>query len=66
MITYIDDGVGFSDTGESKRHGLGLVKRLMEQVDGTATYCSDHGSEWTLKFPVPVIRSDDTSTPTIQ
>ena len=33
MITYIDDGVGFSDTGESKRHGLGLVKRLMEQVD---------------------------------
>jgi two-component sensor histidine kinase len=29
------------------------VKRLMEQVNGTATVRSDHGTEWTLKFPVP-------------
>ncbi len=46
-----DDGSGFVDTGHSKRNGLGLVRRLMEQIGGTATLCSDHGTEWTLKIP---------------
>ncbi len=54
-ITVVDDGVGFADTGESKRHGVGLAKRLMEQIAGSATLRSNHGSEWTLTFPVPTI-----------
>jgi two-component sensor histidine kinase len=53
-ITFKDDGVGFSETGNSKRHGLGLVRRLMEQVEGSAELRSDLGTEWTLRFPVSV------------
>ena len=49
-----DDGVGFVENGHSKRHGLGLVKRLMQQVNGSAVLCSGRGSEWTLRFPVPL------------
>ena len=52
-IVFADTGVGFTDTDDSKRHGLGLMKRLMEQANGSATLRSDHGAEWTLKFPVP-------------
>ena len=52
-IVFADSGVGFTETGDSKRHGLGLMKRLIEQVSGSATLRSDHGAEWTLKFPVP-------------
>jgi two-component sensor histidine kinase/CheY-like chemotaxis protein len=54
-ILFSDDGVGFTDSGESKRHGLGLVKRLMQQVNGSAVLRSGHGSEWTLRFPVPPV-----------
>jgi two-component sensor histidine kinase len=53
-IIFADDGVGFSDTGDSARHSLQLVRRLMEQVGGSATLRTDHGTEWTLTFPVPV------------
>ena len=56
-IIFADDGVGFSDTGDSARHGLQLVRRLMEQVGGSATLRSDHGTEWTLAFPVPTSAS---------
>jgi two-component sensor histidine kinase/CheY-like chemotaxis protein len=51
-MIFTDDGVGFADTGGNKRHGLGLVRRLMEQLGGSATLRSDHGTEWTLDFPV--------------
>jgi two-component sensor histidine kinase len=51
-ITFQDDGVGFSEPGNSKRHGLGLVRRLMEQVEGSAELSSDHGTKWTLTFPI--------------
>ena len=64
-MSFIDDGVGFADVGESKRHGVGLVKRLMEQVGGSATLRSDHGSEWTLTFPVSPGSSDGKLTSTI-
>lgn len=50
-ITFADDGVGFTKSGEDKRRGLGLVKRLMQQVSGSAEVDSDHGTVWTLKFP---------------
>src|SRR5207248_10412228 len=51
-ILFADDGVGFSKTGDSKRHGLGLIKRLMKQANGSAELRSDRGSAWTLRFPV--------------
>jgi two-component sensor histidine kinase/DNA-binding response OmpR family regulator len=54
-IIFADDGVGFAEDSNTKRHGLQLVKRLMEQVSGSATLHSFHGAEWTLKFPVPTI-----------
>ena len=52
-LLFSDDGISFSEPRDSKRHGLSLVRRLMDQVKGSATLRSDHGSEWALKFPVP-------------
>jgi two-component sensor histidine kinase len=52
-LVFADDGAGFIESGDSKRQGLGLVRRLMQQVGGTATLNSQHGSEWTLTFPMP-------------
>ena len=56
-IIFTDDGAGFCETGDSRRHGLGLVRRLMQQVNGSAALRSDNGTEWTLKFPVSVVPS---------
>ena len=47
-----DDGTGFKPKAENKRHGLGLVRRLVEQVRGSVTVDSDHGTVWTIKIPV--------------
>jgi two-component sensor histidine kinase len=54
MATMIisDDGKGFEAEKGSKRDGLGLVQRLIEQVRGTVMVDSDHGTIWTIKFPV--------------
>ena len=51
-MTIADDGEGFAVSVGSKRHGLGLVRRLMEQVRGTMSVDTDHGTVWTLKFPL--------------
>jgi two-component sensor histidine kinase len=51
-MTISDDGTGFLGKAESKRHGLGLVRRLVEQVRGSASIDSDHGTVWTIKIPV--------------
>jgi two-component sensor histidine kinase len=51
VLTINDDGVGFVEPALSKRHGLGLVRRLMEQVGGTVSLASDHGTQWTLAVP---------------
>ena len=47
-----DNGTGFRPKAESKRHGLGLVRRLVEQVRGNATVNSDQGTVWTIQIPV--------------
>ena len=47
-----DDGAGFVEQQGSKRHGVGLVRRLMQQVQGTASLHSDPGATWTFRFPV--------------
>ncbi|MDB5362181.1 MAG: signal transduction histidine kinase [Rhodospirillales bacterium] len=54
-LTVRDDGSGFVPQDESKRHGLGLVRRLVEQVRGTISVASDHGTVWTITFPVAAV-----------
>ena len=53
MATMIvsDNGTGLKINGEDKRHGIGLVRRLVEQIDGTATVAAAHGTAWTVRFP---------------
>jgi two-component sensor histidine kinase len=52
-MTISDDGEGFKAQAESKRHGLGLVRRLVEQIRGTATVDSQNGTVWRIKIPMP-------------
>jgi two-component sensor histidine kinase len=52
LLTIRDNGIGFSPKAESKRHGLGLVRRLVEQIGGTVSLACDRGTLWTIKFPV--------------
>lgn len=54
-LTIADDGVGFGPQHESKRHGLGLIRRLVEQVRGTVDLVSARGTIWTISFPVPAL-----------
>jgi two-component sensor histidine kinase len=51
-MTIGDNGGGFKAKPDSKRHGLGLVRRLVEQVHGTAIVDSDHGTTWTIVIPL--------------
>ncbi|MEO8322067.1 MAG: sensor histidine kinase [Bradyrhizobium sp.] len=51
-ITVSDDGEGFKAMPDRERHGLGLVRRLVQQVGGTSTFVSDRGTVWTIKVPV--------------
>jgi two-component sensor histidine kinase len=53
-LTISDDGIGFVEPRLSKRHGLGLVRRLMEQIGGTVRVVSNHGTKLTLDFPMAV------------
>jgi two-component sensor histidine kinase len=53
-VTVGDNGVGFSSKVDSKRNGLGLVKRLAEQMGGTATHRSDNGTEWSVTVPARI------------
>ncbi len=50
-LTISDDGIGFTEKTGSKRHGIGLIKRLMEQAKGKAVLTSTRGTTWTLTFP---------------
>jgi two-component sensor histidine kinase len=52
-LTIKDNGQGFEETSGNKRHGLGLVRRLAEQVRGTANVASGAGTTWTIDFPMP-------------
>ena len=50
-LTIRDDGTGFTPQAESKRHGLGLVRRLVEEVRGEIAVTSDTGTCWRIRFP---------------
>jgi two-component sensor histidine kinase len=53
-MTISDNGSGFTADPESKRQGLGLVRRLIEQLRGTLMVKSDHGTVWTIRFPTAI------------
>jgi two-component sensor histidine kinase len=55
-----DNGQGFEVKSGSKRHGLGLVRRLAEQVRGTANVASSGGTIWTVGFPMAETASRST------
>jgi two-component sensor histidine kinase len=52
-MTISDNGDGFKPKLGSRRHGLGLVRRLVQQLRGTAMVDSDDGTVWTIKVPLP-------------
>jgi two-component sensor histidine kinase/putative methionine-R-sulfoxide reductase with GAF domain len=52
VITIADDGVGYASDPETRRQGIGLARRLMQQAMGTLEVSSDAGTVWTLRFPV--------------
>jgi two-component sensor histidine kinase len=52
IVTIRDDGVGYLPAAESKRRGIGLTRRLMEQIGGTLEVDGSPGTTWTLRFPV--------------
>jgi two-component sensor histidine kinase len=51
LLVISDDGVGFAEVATGRR-GMGLVRQLVEQVDGTIAVGSDRGTAWTIRFPV--------------
>ena len=51
-MTIRNNGAGFETEAYSKRHGLGLVRRLVEQVRGTVLLDMDRGTVWTIRFPI--------------
>lgn len=52
VLTIGDNGTGFTAQAESKRHGLGLVRRLVEEARGAVTVTTNHGSVWSIRFPM--------------
>ena len=53
VLTIRDTGPGFIAAPMSKRHGIGLVRRLAEQIGGSAILSSPPGAIWTISFPAP-------------
>jgi len=56
-LTISDNGVGFLVGAASDRNGLTLVRRLAQQVNGSAGVQSEAGTTWTITFPAqaPVV-----------
>jgi len=52
VLIVQDNGSGFTEPAASKRYGIGLVRRLVEQVHGTAEFDTTNGAMWTLRFPL--------------
>ena len=52
VLVIKDNGIGFDVTAESKRHGVGLVKQLMQQVNGSFDIQLNDGTQWSLRFPI--------------
>jgi two-component sensor histidine kinase len=55
ILTVRDSGRGFKPGAEGKRHGIGLVRRLVEQIRGRLIIESDRGTVCTITFPVAAV-----------
>jgi two-component sensor histidine kinase/putative methionine-R-sulfoxide reductase with GAF domain/ActR/RegA family two-component response regulator len=65
IVIVTDDGVGLVEPAtNTKSHGVGLIRRLMEQIGGSATFRAGQGTEWTLRFPLPPALRDAASVAT--
>jgi two-component sensor histidine kinase len=53
-MTIRDSGTGFTAQPTSKRRGLGLVRRLVEQIGGSVLVESARGTVWTIQFPTTI------------
>jgi two-component sensor histidine kinase len=54
VLTIADDGTGFVEVSTA-RHGMRLVRRLVQQVSGTITLGTGSGSVWTIVFPLKAV-----------
>lgn len=50
-LAVSDNGVGFVEV-ETKRRGVGLVRRLVDQIGGTLGLRSEYGTTWTIDFDI--------------
>jgi two-component sensor histidine kinase len=46
-----DNGIGYQESIESKRHGIGLVRRLAKQVGASIDATRANGTCWTIRSP---------------
>jgi two-component sensor histidine kinase len=53
VLNVSDNGVGMDAAPGNSRHGVGLVRRLANQIAGTFDTCPGVGTRWTLTFPIP-------------
>jgi two-component sensor histidine kinase len=51
VLTISDDGRGFVPEAADKRRGLGLVRRLVAQVQGQVEMRGEAGTTWILRLP---------------
>ena len=51
-LVVADNGSGFAESSGSARRGVGLVRRLAEQIAGTAKLHTRGGARWEIRFPV--------------
>lgn len=49
-LSIADNGIGFLEV-ETTRRGMGLVRRLVQQVGGSLSLHADQGSIWTILLP---------------
>ncbi len=57
-----DNGIGFPkdlDFSNPESLGLQVVSLLTQQLSGTIEIISDGGTEFKIKFPLPVVESKD-------
>lgn len=52
ILTIQDNGIGLAPNTGNPGRGIGLVKRLMEQINGTCDASASGGTIWTLTFPI--------------
>nr|WP_294511302.1 histidine kinase dimerization/phosphoacceptor domain -containing protein [uncultured Rhodopila sp.] len=52
VVRITDDGSGYVPDPETRRHGVGLARRLMQQIGGTLEVATARGTAWTMRFPI--------------